>query len=399
VNRNLWSIVIVSVLAGLSAGLLSLGFLWYCDFRQISYHQIGWITSLSALISFIAKAGLGRISDRAGRKYCFAGSILLGSLACAVMPEVKGLIALILLNAVISMSRVLRDNFQALAVFDNTTALFRTIWGRAKGLEMVVMGVGMLLAGRMLAGHSLAARDYRLLFWFTAAVGAIGVIVVLALYREPRVHAAPASVRGIEWGGLSISRHLWILAIAGLLFNAGISTSHALAIPFFFERKFGVAKPGVGWIQFVHLLVIGVPMLVSPRLVRGRLKGAFIASVVWEGFALMASALIPSPHIWWAVGVWLTHDLIGASFWLPIQAELVQRYSRPERRGADASFAMAVMDLGIVAGPLLSGYLMEWRLLGGFAISSPFFVSGAIVAVSSLLLVPLPGERTKEGGQ
>ena len=81
--------------------------------------------------------------------------------------------------------------------------------------------------------------------------------------------------------------------------------------------------------------------------------------------------------------VWVAHDIIGASIWYPIQERFIQQFSRPDRRGADVAKANALMALGAIAGQALAGPLMSLEP------ALPFFVGGAMIALASLILIPL----------
>jgi MFS family permease len=81
----------------------------------------------------------------------------------------------------------------------------------------------------------------------------------------------------------------------------------------------------------------------------------------------------------------LSHDLIGAGIWSPIQATLIQRFSSDEKRGLDVGKVLAWGSIGAIFGPLIAGNLA--------LISSklPFFISGIliIIAVTPLLFLKL----------
>jgi len=88
--------------------------------------------------------------------------------------------------------------------------------------------------------------------------------------------------------------------------------------------------------------------------------------------------------------VWLLHDLLGAGIWLPIQQRYIQRYARPESRGADVSKSLGLMQLGNVLGPFIAAALPTCLPANSVATySAPYVVSGVVVALSSLLLIRL----------
>lgn len=76
-----------------------------------------------------------------------------------------------------------------------------------------------------------------------------------------------------------------------------------------------------------HRISLGLPMLFVGQFVRRASRSLYVAFMGYEGLALMASALIP--NFTWATAVWLTHDLVGAAVWLPIQKTWMQQFAKP----------------------------------------------------------------------
>ena len=65
------------------------------------------------------------------------------------------------------------------------------------------------------------------------------------------------------------------------------------------------------------------------------MKLIYIITLAIEGLMITLGGIIPNVLV--ATIVWLTHDLIGAAFWSPIQQTLMQQYSRENRRAEDIS--------------------------------------------------------------
>ena len=147
--------------------------------------------------------------------------------------------------------------------------------------------------------------------------------------------------------------------------------------------KFNMNRQVVSIIMALHRLVLGIPMVFAGLFIKERmdLKRIYIWLIFVEGLSLSACALIPSFFV--TTVVWLSHDFIGAAFWVPVQRTLIQQYSRSESRAYDVSKVAAFSALGLIIGPIIAGWLSP------LSISAPFFLSGIIMMVSTLMLVPL----------
>ena len=125
--------------------------------------------------------------------------------------------------------------------------------------------------------------------------------------------------------------------------------------------------------------------------------------LISEGIFIAAPSFIPAGRfliagynvsfLWASVLIWLVHDLLGMGLWLPMQQELMQKYSRKDRRGEDMSLATALGAIGGVPAPFVAGWLRELPGISpAVALNIPFFVSGVGVALSALILLGLPSD-------
>jgi MFS family permease len=81
--------------------------------------------------------------------------------------------------------------------------------------------------------------------------------------------------------------------------------------------------------------------------------------------------------------LWLLHDILGASLWLPIRNYIIQLYCREGNRGKDYNLVSTISSIGSILGPFLAG------VSGSFDINMPFFLSGIIIIVSNAPLLTL----------
>jgi predicted MFS family arabinose efflux permease len=155
----------------------------------------------------------------------------------------------------------------------------------------------------------------------------------------------------------------------------------------YWTERFDVGTGTVGILLMLHRVAMGVPLFFVGLAIKRRLKESFIIFLVLEGIALCVTVFVPSflP----AALIWLIHDLFGAGIWLPVQSALIQRFSREQSRGRDLSLVFAVQSLGWIFGPVIAGSVFR-HWLGG-----PYFLSGVLIILAGLVLLPLPGDDRK----
>jgi len=135
----------------------------------------------------------------------------------------------------------------------------------------------------------------------------------------------------------------------------------------------------------IHRLSLGIPMLLSNR-VAGSLKSfsykfSLILFTCIQGF-FTALATVPGGFNT-SAALWLLHDPLGASVWLPLRSYLIQKYCNDETRGRDYNVVNFISSLGNIIGPFLAGYL------GSMDINLPFLIGGLIIILSSIPLILL----------
>jgi hypothetical protein len=189
-----------------------------------------------------------------------------------------------------------------------------------------------------------------------------------------------------------LPRSLILLAVFNFVFMAGLSISHSQMMVLFFFDKFQLAEHQVAWVSIAHRISLGLPMIIAAIWVTRPSKWLFAATVLLEG-VFVSLTVFPTTVVG-AVAVWFLHDPFGAAIWAPMNAWYMQQYARPERRAADVATVLAMGTLGSGLGPILAGKLADY---GGYvpsalsgAIDLPFFLSGAIVAASAILVCFLP---------
>jgi len=375
VNRNVKTVLFVSVLFGASTGIYEFVLPYYLQERGLSFHSMGTVFGVAAAGMLLVRVVMGRLADVWGRKL-FYGLSLAGSAVAMWLTPYTGAVGLqAALKTLREAMFLTRDTVHPVILYEESRGEFMRFIGKTRGFEFLFQGAGTVVAGVTLAKLGTGGN-----LQMAAVALAVGAVVFWALFREhwkPR----PDHRGGSVWGLFSLRgmhRNLMVILISNLVFNVGISTGHSFVMPLFFSEKFGVSRELVSWVMVAHRVTIAVPLLLAGALAVKRLRRVFMITLALEGALISASALIPG--FWAASGVWLLHDLVGAGVWLPIQNQIIQDYTRPEERALEMGKLLAFSGVGGILGTYLSGVLADYN------ISAPFFVSGVLMVAAAVVL-------------
>ena len=312
----------------------------------------------------------GPLGDRYGRYRTIAAAAFvsaLGSLACAIAPDLRTLVAArfvagATIGAFIPLSLAwIGDTFP---YAERQPVLARFLIG-----QMVGIGFGAAAAG------SLAERyGWRAIFVLLAAV--LLVIAVLLTIEALR-HPAPARRSGIRQSFARMPRLLLERSVRGLLaigFSEGLLIFGALAfVALYFQRRFAVGPAAAGGLVAIYAIGGLIYATVAPRALRrfgeiglATLGGAALAG----GYALLAM----SP---WLVLAALALGAIGGGFYMfhtTLQARLTQ--VAPTARGSAVALFATFLFMGQASGVWLASQLADT-----FGITPVFGISALGLAV------------------
>jgi len=378
VNRNVRTVLFVSVLFGASTGIYEFVLPYYLQERGLSFQSMGTIFAVAAAGMLLVRVVMGRLADVWGRKL-FYNLSLAGSAAAMWMTPLTGSVAgQAALKTLRDAMFLTRDTVHPVILYEESRGQFMSFLGKTRGFEFLFQGGGTVICGLTLARLG-TGGNLRL----AAGLLLVSFIIFSFAFREtwrPQERVNRGRLRDL-FSLRHLHRNLIVILISNLIFTIGITTGHSFMMPLFFSQKFGVSRELVSWVMVAHRVTIALPLLLAGALAVKRLKRVFMVTLVLEGTIISASALIPG--FWAASGVWLLHDLVGAGVWLPIQNQIIQDYTRPEERALDMGKILAFSGLGGILGTWLSGVLAQRN------ISAPFFVSGLLMIVAAFVLTAL----------
>ena len=389
IRRALIALLIAGAFQATAFGIYEFGLPLYLEFLKVSFTSMGIIFGLSQFGILAVRYLVGSRSDVVGRKPFLVDALGLITVSTAVLPAVSGTMPLAAAKMVRDAAGVVRDAMRSLAVYEAAGARFVRWIGRAIGSEFFFMAVGAVSGGWLIT-----RLGWSWTFGVSAALSAAATVTVWRWFREDpgivRTSAATTgSNRGVtRWLGIALPPNLWVLTASSFVFNVGLTMSHTFYLTLFFKHKFGFTVPALGALQMAHRFSLGIPMMVAGQWMdrpglRRHYKAIFIVSMAAQGVCLSLTAILPGAAL--ACGFFILHDILGATFFSPIQADFLQRWARPAWRGRDVALATGLGSLGAILGPLLAGFLLDrlaWR-------DGPFLASGLVIIVSSLVILRL----------
>lgn len=372
----------VALLFGISTGLYEYILPLYLVARGVNFERIGLIFALAGLAMVLARIYMGGLADRWGRKPLYAWALAICGGATLVTPFTPGLLGQAVVKTLRDIAALTRETIYPVILFEEGQAGFLNRIGKFRGIEFLLQAGGTLLAGVVIAYYGAGPIIYQWLFFTAGAVLLLGYGCWILLFREVRQPQVQRTVKLRELFNLDLHDNLRVLLLVGVIFTFGMQVSHSFFMPIFYQTNFPQyhnAAAVTPWIMVAHRVTIALPMLLVGNLRLRNLRAWYIWGLIIEGATVAGAAIIPS--FAWSAGVFLLHDLIGAGIWSPIQATLIQRYSRDETRGMEVGKVMAWSSIGSIFGPLAAGVLARWSLV------LPFFVSGVVMLLAAIPLL------------
>ena len=366
-------LVLASAIFGLSIGLYDFLLPFYLDTLKISYGNMGIIFSFSAIFLFFIRIYAGQISDFIGRKHFFSLSLFLSAFSNLFTPFLPHVASQIFLRSLRETSRAIKETIQQVLVFEQWKDKFRHLIAWIQGADFTFQGLGIILGGFLLV-----KTGYKFPFVFTGVITFFTLILFTSRFEEKFVSLASSPFSWASPFKHRLPRPLLLITLSGFILMTGVTVSHSFILPLFFYHKFSVSPPWVSLILALHRFSLGIPMILSGKVVKWNWKITTILFIFLQG-VFVSLTVIPSSFLY-ASFIWLMHDLTGASFWVPARNTLIQHYARDGKRGLEVAMVMSLEGLGWIVGPLIAGAVSK------YSINYPFIISGIITC---LAVIPL----------
>ena len=338
---------------------------------HLGHAEAGLLMSLFALPAiFIAIPG-GIISDRVGMKRVGVASAILmvtGTLIAANSASFPVLAAGRLISGVgavtlaIVMPQLLSSWFAGKEL------------GLAMGMFNTSMPLGTIVSFNLLGSLGIAL-GWRVPIYITVIMSAVALLSLLFFFRQPEGRP-PRGVGPRAWtSGTGLP--IWLVAVVWMWFNAAFISFLTFSQDFFVTKGYTPASAGL-----LSSVIIMGSLFLSPLtgyLVGRHGREEVLLAVGGMGFALMMFT-IPNTSSYVLVMVALAgfNALVPPSiFSLP--AKLVKY----ENLGRAFGILSTVLNIGILAGPYLVGYLKDLTAdyTAGFYLMSLFAVFQVVTAI------------------
>jgi MFS family permease len=387
-NRNIKVVLLVSIFFGFSIGLYDFALPFFLKEQGLSYTQMGYIFAISSVIMFVVRIYLGNLSDRLGRKLFYAIALAVSAVTNGLAPFATKLFPAAALKSAREGANFTREVMHPVVLYELAPAKFLSSISITRGLEIFSQGMGTLAAGLLLA------ISFKVAFGVSGALLAVAFIVFVTLFHEDKRPASTTPpIRLRDLLNFDVSPNLKLIGISSFILAFAMGIGHSYIMPLFFSVKFHASNDAVAVILMIHRFSFAVPMLFAGIIPRRHFKQVFIIGMILQGIFLTVSAVIP--NLIAAAAVWLLHDLIGASFWVPVQNTIVQEFSRHDVRGSDVSKTLALGALGGIGGQLIAGDIAQT-----FSVSAAFLVGGifTLIAVIPLFKLNLAANGVEQYG-
>jgi len=391
-NRNLWLALWSAVLFGLATGIYEYVFPLFLKSRGLSYAAMGGIFAVAGAAMVLVRIYMGGLSDRWGRKHLFSWALAVCGLGTAAPPLLAGLPAQLAMKVARDIAALTRETLFPIVLYEEQRGAFLNFIGKFRGVEYLVQAGGTLLAGAIVARMGAEAGYPFALYVAGGALTAAAIWWALR-FVEQRRPPTQETITPRELFNFDLHHNLRMVLIAGVIFTFGAMLSHNFFLPIFFQARFGISDALNSQIMSLHRVTIALPMLLVGNLPIKNPRAWYCWGFIIEGATMATCAVMP--QFWASAGIFLLHDLIGAGIWTPIQAMIIQQYSRDDRRGIEVGKVLAWTSTGVIAGPLAAGFLLNlgerYSSLTEISLTFPFFFSGLfmIVAVIPLLWLRL----------
>lgn len=324
--------------------------------------EIGLILGVFTISAVLLRPFIGKEVDRRGRKIILVLGIIIFFLSMLLYDFTKNVTSLLLL-------RVLHGIGWGAATTAATTLIADIAPPNRRGEAMGIFGMASNVAmaiGPALSMMLLLEYDFPILFSISAGISFISLLLVLPISETMVVHPKTPL----------FSREA--LFPSALMFMISLTYGSIVSFLSLFAQKQGISNPGIFFTVFALTLILVRALAGKLSDIKGR------KFVIIPGMILIAAGLgVLSTAS--ALGSFLAAALLyGLGFGLvhpSLMAYLVDMVSDRGRGAAMGTFT-AAFDLGIGAGSIVFGFILQY-----FDFQVMYMLSGLIALSGAVLLI------------
>ncbi len=375
-RRPMLVIFLTVVLDLLGFGLVIPLLTFYAESFGASAVEVTGLMTCYSVAQFFAAPLWGQASDRFGRRPLLLASIFMTAVMLAGFASAQSLLMLFVF-------RTLHGVFTAnIAIAQACMADLTTPETRAKGMGLIGAGFGIGFTLGPFLGGELAKWGLTVPIWVAAGLSLVNFllgIVMLPETRRPGGHSERRPINPLalleamanKRVGLAIvTTFVFILAFAGMESTFTLFAKHAHGLkPEEVGRLFGI----IG--------VVGA--IVQGGLISRLVKRFGEAPLIPIGlvFTAIGVALMPFAPLGARLSGCFALIAFGQGIVSPALQSLISRGAPADKQGEILGANQSMSALARAAGPIMGGFLFEWKP------SMPFVAAGAVLLVAAALSV------------
>ncbi|PZD96693.1 MFS transporter [Paenibacillus sambharensis] len=340
---------------------------------------VGMLYSGFYVVRLLIGTPIGRLADAKGPKAILTYSLILYpfiALSYGLAGSIAGLLGARLLHGVASAMMLP----MAMAYMGEISAAGKE--GKYMGLYntsiFVANGVGPLLGGTIAEHYGTQTAFFSLL---VLALAALAIVAFLPSSRTSRPEGEEQGVNQEEPAvaasrPVSPWRHSGILALASI--NVVVAVLSMFMVSFFtlYAASRGLNAAAIGFLIALNNIIIGATQVplgwVVDRYDKVRL--VVISSIL----TIILLTLFPSAYALWSISLLMVGTGLTSAVTLASSSAMAAVLGRQAGMGSTMGFLGSATSLGMVVGPLASGFLMD-----SFHIDTTFYFSGLMWAAGT----------------
>ena len=328
--------------------------LYAADLGDATPALIGLALGIYGLTQACLQIPFGWLSDQVGRKPIIVGGLLLFALGSVVAAMADGIYGIII-GRTLQGAGAIASTVMAL-VADLTREEQRT-----KAMAVVGMSIGLSFAVALVLGPVVAAAGgLSAVFWFTAILALVGIVIVLGLVPDPQETGVTHQEVGARAG--LIGRILRDPALARLDF--GVFSLHFIlmacfmVVPGFLEQSAGIDRSH-HWMVYLPAVVLSIAgmvplMIVAERGGRPRQMFALGIALLLVAIAILGFSSLVSVFY---VGLWLF--FVGFNYLEATLPSLVSKAVFPGGKGTAMGVYSTCQFMGAFGGGAAGGWILQ----------------------------------------
>jgi MFS family permease len=333
-----------------------------------SESEIGLILGVFTISAVLLRPFIGKEVDRRGRKIILVTGIVIFLISMLLYDYTKNVTSLLLL-------RVLHGIGWGAATTAATTLIADIAPSKRRGEAMGIFGMASNVAmaiGPALSMILLQKYDFPILFSISAGISLLSLLLVLPISETMVVHPRTP---------LFSSEALFPSA---LMFMISLTYGSIVSFLSLFAQKQGISNPGIFFTVFAVTLILVRALAGKLSDIKGR-KFVIIPGMVLiaAGLGVLSTASALDSFLVAALLYGIGFGLVHPS----LMALLVDMVG-DEGRGAAMGTFTAAFDLGIGAGSILLGLVLQY-----FDFQVMYALSGLIALSGAVFLILFNGRR------